>query len=453
MHEKMDRQLAKTLAMIAKISSGKSFIGVIQYNELKVEEKKGALLSQNKMPNYRNFQAAEFLRRNGQYSRVKKQVFHVSLSFSEEDKAGLTDTKMKEIGNKYMEQMGMSNHPYLIYRHDDTDHPHMHIVASKIHPISGKKVIEKNDRYKSKRITSELEKVYQLKRTSELGKGISNAKFNKITKDVKNALYYAPTSYAQLNKRLEKNGSSFRLKGVGSGMIYYRVGKDGKQNSASWKGSLFKNQGIDKQGLKNEFELSKNEATQIRHNIELIFKGRGGNNKIRLAEFEKGLLKKEIETKFSIGDKGNVYGLSYKYNGKEFKASSISRDLSWNKMKTKLLFPNDMRLREELKRNVEENKHIHIKVDTDKSKKYHFTSGNDYINAALNNMENTKALSLAENNNDHVKINSEQRTYPEFRNVGVATNKIVAHLSMTETDHLLHEKENSILRKKNIKRL
>jgi len=439
--------------MIAKITTGKSFVGLLQYNEAKVEKGEAKLLSQSNMPNYRGYEAAEYLRRNGQMSKVKEQVFHVSLSFSKADKQVLTNQKMIQIGDEYMDKMGMSANPYLIYRHHDTEHPHIHIVGSKINPINGKKIIEKNNRYKSKRITSELEKTYGLTRTKELGKGITEAKFEKINQEVAQALKYAPTTFAQLNNRLKKNDSDFRVKASRSGLIYYRVDKKGNQNSASWKGALFKSQGLDRSGLKSQFEASKKDATHLRKIIEQTLKERGASNKMPLAQYEGALLKKGIETKFSIGQKGKVYGLSYIYKEKEFKSSSISRDLSWNKLKDIIEAPANLKLREALKIQVEENIPIHINVNTTSSNTFTFNAGQQYIEERLNNMPAEKALQLAQHHNQHLKSHSANKIYPSFGRSNISTSKIVAHLSMARTDLILEEKEDSILKKKKYNRL
>ena len=438
--------------MIAKITTGKSFMGVLKYNEAKVEKGEAKLLAQSNMPNYRGNEAARYLRKNGQMSKVKEQVFHVSLSFSKADQQVLTNEKMIEMAHEYMDKMGMKNHPYMIYRHDDTAHPHMHIVASKINPLNGKKIIEKNNRYKSKRITSELEKRHGLERTKELGKGISEAKFHQLVGQVKAALKYAPMSYTQLNNRLKKNKSPIRLKAARSGIIYYKVDEAGNQNSASWKGGLFKSHGINKSGLQNHFETSKADAQQLRKIIADILKDKSIHQKMPLATFEGALLKKGVETKFSIGQKGRVYGLSYLYKEQEFKSSTISRSFSWNKLSELIEAPTDMKLREALKKNVEENKHIYIKVDTTQANAYLFSSGRPIIDEALNNMNTAQALQLAQNNNHHVKEQTANTNYTSFKQTAIPKFKIVAHLSMIKTDLILDEREASLLKKKEYKR-
>lgn len=56
--------------------------------------------------------------------RVKNNVGHISLSFSERDKDKLTDKKMTEIAREYMQKMGITDTQYLIVRHHDAPRPH-----------------------------------------------------------------------------------------------------------------------------------------------------------------------------------------------------------------------------------------------------------------------------------------------------------------------------------------
>ncbi len=58
-----------------------------------------------------------------------------------------------------------NQHPYLVYKHEDTLHPHIHIVTSKI-LSSGKSINDSNLKYKSQKLTRELEIKYSLTQVS-----------------------------------------------------------------------------------------------------------------------------------------------------------------------------------------------------------------------------------------------------------------------------------------------
>ncbi len=76
--------------------------------------------------------------------RVKKKQFHAILSTR--GKSHSLET-LKAVAVHYMQQMGFEKSPYLIYGHSDTEHNHVHIVASRV-DREGKKV---NDSFEKKR--------------------------------------------------------------------------------------------------------------------------------------------------------------------------------------------------------------------------------------------------------------------------------------------------------------
>ncbi|KAA6325537.1 hypothetical protein EZS27_025264 [termite gut metagenome] len=64
--------------------------------------------------------------------KIAKPVAHISLDFSMQDKKRLTDKAMVGIALEYMQKMGYENTQYIIVRHHDTDHPHIHLVINRI---------------------------------------------------------------------------------------------------------------------------------------------------------------------------------------------------------------------------------------------------------------------------------------------------------------------------------
>lgn len=61
---------------------------------------------------------------------VKTNAVHVSLNFHSSERLG-TET-LQEIAGVYMEQIGFGDQPFLVYRHDDAAHLHLHIVTTNI---------------------------------------------------------------------------------------------------------------------------------------------------------------------------------------------------------------------------------------------------------------------------------------------------------------------------------
>ena len=65
-------------------------------------------------------------------SRVKEPVFHVSLNPNPKD--NLDDNTLLEIAHYYMDHMGFRDQPYVIFRHNDTDRTHLHVISGCIRP-------------------------------------------------------------------------------------------------------------------------------------------------------------------------------------------------------------------------------------------------------------------------------------------------------------------------------
>ena len=87
-------------------------------------------------------------------------MMHISLNPHPDDK--LSDVDFTRLAHEYMEKMGFGEMPYLIVKHEDIDRHHVHIVALRV-GTDGRCISDKNNFYRSKEITRELEKKYGLK--------------------------------------------------------------------------------------------------------------------------------------------------------------------------------------------------------------------------------------------------------------------------------------------------
>lgn len=94
--------------------------------------------------------------------RSEQIVFHASLSFHPDDT--LSDQKIVEITNDYLKQQGLQHCPNMVFRHHDTDHPHVHVLASTL-LYDGTKADTRRCFLNNQRLTEELEKKYDLIRT------------------------------------------------------------------------------------------------------------------------------------------------------------------------------------------------------------------------------------------------------------------------------------------------
>lgn len=66
----------------------------------------------------------------GQRKKSPKRYAHITLNLPHGEQ--LENTKFYEVAKEYMEQMGYGEQPYVVVRHDDTKHEHIHIVSTTI---------------------------------------------------------------------------------------------------------------------------------------------------------------------------------------------------------------------------------------------------------------------------------------------------------------------------------
>ena len=151
--------------MVAKISIGSSLYGALAYNGEKINKEQGRLLATNKIFNdgsgtvdiHRAME--DFLRYMPSAMRTEKPVIHISLNPHPDDR--LTDTDFQNIAREYLEKLGYGNQPYMVYKHEDIDRHHLHIVSIRVDE-NGKCLNDRNNFHRSKAITRELEQKYGL---------------------------------------------------------------------------------------------------------------------------------------------------------------------------------------------------------------------------------------------------------------------------------------------------
>ena len=151
--------------MVAKISIGSSLYGALAYNGEKINEAKGRLLTTNRIYNDGTGnidirKAMEgFLTFMPERTRVEKPVLHISLNPHPDDV--LTDTELQDIAREYLEKLGYGNQPYLVFKHEDIDRHHLHIVTVNVDE-NGRRLNQDFLFRRSDRIRKELEQKYGL---------------------------------------------------------------------------------------------------------------------------------------------------------------------------------------------------------------------------------------------------------------------------------------------------
>lgn len=151
--------------MVAKISIGSSLYGALAYNSEKINKEEGRLLGANKIllpadgqidigriaENFREFMPI--------MGRTKKPVLHISLNPHPDDK--LTDQDFEILAREYLEKLGFGEQPFIIYKHEDIDRHHIHIVTVNVNE-QGKRLNQDFLFRRSKKITTEMEEKYNL---------------------------------------------------------------------------------------------------------------------------------------------------------------------------------------------------------------------------------------------------------------------------------------------------
>lgn len=209
--------------MVAKIVNSKSIRAILNYNENKVKAAEAELLLAAGFPrdpsrlSFNNkLERMELLTR--QNESTKTNAMHVMLNFSGADKAD--NELLKTIAIDYMERIGFGNQPFLVYRHYDTAHPHIHIATVNI--AEGGSRIETHNigRNQSEKARKEMEEWYGLVKADEqkkedvyqlkpvelakvvYGKASTKAAISAVVRDVVDS--YKFTSLPELNAVLRQ---------------------------------------------------------------------------------------------------------------------------------------------------------------------------------------------------------------------------------------------------------
>jgi hypothetical protein len=142
--------------MIAKAIKGRGFRGVLNYD---LNEEKGEMLDTNMAGTNARELAQEFGAVRKLRPNLNKAVLHVSLSAAIGEH--LTEDQWREIGHKYLKGMDLDNNQFVMTRHTDTDHEHIHIIANRIQ-FNGDVTSDSNDYRRQEVIMREIERNYGL---------------------------------------------------------------------------------------------------------------------------------------------------------------------------------------------------------------------------------------------------------------------------------------------------
>ena len=245
---------------------------------------------------------------------LSKYVWHTSLNFSVEERPDkLTNEKMLEMALDYMKAMGYEDNQYLIVRHHDAGHPHVHMLVNRI-TYDGNVVSDSNNFYKSQAALRRLEKQYNLitlDRDNQVTKQRNNnrslAQSSGITKDQPNNRTVEPDN--NRSKQLRNNRSIEQSSNVANG----------KPQLASQR-SL----------TKNEIEKSiRTGHPSDKSILQALLNPLVGTHGVPLQRFIEECERRGIYLLFNQASTGRVSGITYFINDFKIKGQALGNRFKW----------------------------------------------------------------------------------------------------------------------------
>ena len=260
--------------------------------------------------------------------RTKTNTVHLSLNFDISEHLG--NELLISIADEYMKKIGFGCQPYLVYKHLDAAHPHVHIVTTNIdadgkrislHNIGelvsepARKAIEiefglvRADRKKARQ---ELDEVVKIK---PLHYGMVDTKRG-ITKVVNAVIKtYKFTSLPELNAILNQfnvladRGTKNSIMFKKGGLHYWILDQVGKKGGVSIKASSLNNKPTLKL-LEDRFKLNEYLRKPFREKLKAKIDS-VKSQAISFDQFKSRLEKADITIVTRQNDEGRIYGMSY----------------------------------------------------------------------------------------------------------------------------------------------
>jgi hypothetical protein len=321
--------------MVAVIKTGNSVHNIFNYNENKVKEGIAECIGEGNYPLEASkltgaMKLKRLLKQNELNANVKRNSVHISLNFDPSESA-LSNEKILEIASQYMQKIGFGNQPYLIYRHYDAGHPHLHLVSIKVREDGSRIDMQNIGRNQSEAARKEIEKMFVLVQAQEkkntrhkLIKPVVLSKIKYGRTESKSAVQsvldhvlpaYKYKSLSELNAVLglynvkadrgEENSRIFKTKGL----VYRTLDENGKPVGVPLKSSGFYSKPTLK-FLQMKFLQNTKSASQkkrIANAVDLILLDRS----ISLSDLELKLRKEGINIVFRKSAQGQLYGITY----------------------------------------------------------------------------------------------------------------------------------------------
>jgi len=322
--------------MVAVIHASSSLRNALNYNEQKVKQGVATCLTAANYP-----KDAEDLTFNQKLNRLQNQAVlnlktkvncvHISLNFDPSEK--LSEERLNQISETYLQKIGFKNQPYLLYQHHDSGHPHVHIVTTNI-KADGKRIELHNlGKNLSEKARKEIEQTFGLVRAEDSKqrqayevKPVNVQKVQYGRSETKRAITnvldavlgsYKYTSVPELNAVLQQynviadRGNENSRIFQNNGLVYRIVDENGNKVGVPVKASdFYNNPGL--QFLKTKFQ--ENETARQPHKVRVknaIDLALLKNPNHSLQSLIKSLEKEAIHTVLRQNEQGLIYGITY----------------------------------------------------------------------------------------------------------------------------------------------
>ncbi|HLZ86465.1 MAG TPA: relaxase/mobilization nuclease domain-containing protein [Puia sp.] len=250
--------------MLPKIEPNRQIRVSLRYNEKKVKEGSAERIgAENFLKDYDRLTKEDILTRFRQRSSFNERLHdygvHFSLNFGKQER--LDNTKLVDIAGRYMNAMGFEDQPYVVYRHSDAGHTHLHIVATTVRADGSWIRLEPRHYRASYALSRELEQQFALEKNQRTAPAeqfrfaVDHAQkvkygepgLQRAISDVLNTVVdqYRYTSLDEFNAILKQYNvaanagqENSRLHKVG-GLLYHALDEEGKRIGAPIKASRF----------------------------------------------------------------------------------------------------------------------------------------------------------------------------------------------------------------------
>ncbi len=343
--------------MIANITSGASVFGALSYNYDKVKEGTASIIHINNMICETGNEAGLTMQRALlsfetnllRNRKTKNTVAHISINPDIQD--NLSTEMYKELVDAYMDKMGYKDQPYVVFKHNDIDREHIHIVTLKVGP-DGWKINDKYEKLRSVEISRELEVQFGLKqitdkKSEEQRHYIKPIDYQKgdIKRQMSNTIRSVIESYkfqslGEYNALLSCfNIQSKYVKGLDNDNLYHGIVYSTTDSEGNYIGNRIKSSRLGKFAGYNALTKAMLKTKENLGKQDVPYKAKNIIDKIKkesksLQEFKDKLKEHKIGLLLRYNEEGRLYGVTFiDHNQKiAFNGSRIGKEYSANAM-------------------------------------------------------------------------------------------------------------------------